>query len=178
MFKSWFHSIGQPNTHILQVTSIPYSYQILSSRSHTQAGKSFASVNSRAQTGDFGEGVKLLDTNVDLPAMMMEHLRDITDRSKKLTSDIHFLRDGFRIGKIDQILEVLSNLEEGIDEAELFIEETETVMHLQLNNCHVSFDVDPHLVDQITDRKLSQSAFDRYVRSCIHTDTLTTPLTY
>jgi hypothetical protein len=131
-------------------------------------------VNSRAQTGDFREGDKVLDTDVDLPAMMMGHLKDITERSRTLTIDIHHLREGFRIGKVDQILELLTKLEGTIEGTEGFIEETETVMHLQLNNCHVSFDVDPHLVDQITDRKLSQSAFDRYAR----TDNLIYLMTY
>lgn len=136
---------------------------------HTiQAGKSFASVNSRAQKGDFREGDKLLDTDTDLPAMMMSHLKDINAKSTMLTKDIHYLREGFRIGKVVQILELLNSLESTIEDTEVFIEETETVMHLQLNNCHVSFDVDPHLIDQITDRKLSQSAFDRFVRSPKH----------
>jgi hypothetical protein len=107
----------------------------------------------------------VLNTDVDLPAMMMGHLKDITERSRKLTMDIHYLREGFRIGKVDQILESLTKLEGAVEGTEVFIEETEAAMHLQLNHCHVSFDVDPHLVDQITDRKLSQSAFDRYVRS-------------
>lgn len=124
-------------------------------------------MNSRAQKGDFKEGDKVLDTNVDLPAMMMDHLKAITDKSKKLTNDIHHLRDGFKTGKIDQILQILMVLETTVEETEAFIEETESVMHLQLNNCHVSFDVDPHLVDKITDRKLSQSAFDRYEHAYI-----------
>lgn len=125
-------------------------------------------MNSRAQKGDFREGDKLLDTDTDLPAMMMSHLKDITERSRMLTTDIHFLREGFRIGKVSQILELLNSLEGTIEDTEVFIEETETVMHLQLNNCHVSFDVDPHLIDQISDRKLSQSAFDRCVCSPGH----------
>jgi hypothetical protein len=53
-----------------------------------------------------------------------------------------------------------------MDATESYIEDVETGMHLQLKNCHVAFDVDPHLVDQVRNRKLSQAAFDRYV--CVY----------
>ena len=129
----------------------------------SQAGRSFAAVNSQSQTGGSKKDDKMLDTSTELPELLLAHAKSVRKESDKLIEKVHLLRSAFKNINMDHILEIFASLEGSMDGTESFIEDVETGMHLQLKNCHVAFDVDPHLVDQVRDRKLSQAAFDRCV---------------
>lgn len=129
-----------------------------------QAGRSFASVNSQSQIGGFQKDDRMLDTSTELPELLLAHAKSVRKMSDRLIEKVHLLRTAFKNAKLDHILEIFISLEGSMDSTESYIENVETGMHLQLKNCHVAFDVDPHLVDQVRDRKLSQAAFDRCVR--------------
>jgi hypothetical protein len=108
----------------------------------------------------------MLDTTTELPEMLLAHAKSVRQETDKLIEKVHLLRAAFKNSNTDHILEIFRSLEGSMDATESYIEDVETGMHLQLKNCHVAFDVDPHLVDQVRNRKLSQAAFDRYV--CVY----------
>ena len=97
----------------------------------------------------------------------MGHIKDVSQQSKVLMNRLQLLRNAFKEKNVENIVETFGFLEKNLNEFEANIENVENKMHLQLKNCFVAFDVDPHLVDKISDRKLSQSAYDRY-RDMMH----------
>jgi hypothetical protein len=109
----------------------------------------------------------MLDTTTELPEMLLAHAKSVRQETDRLIEKVHLLRAAFKNSNTDHILEIFRSLEGSMDATESYIEDVETGMHLQLKNCHVAFDVDPHLVDQVSNRKLSQAAFDRYVCQCV-----------
>ena len=118
-------------------------------------------MNSQSQTGGFAKDDKMLDTSTELPELLLSHAKSVRVESDRLLEKVHLLRSAFKNSHMDHILEIFISLEGSMDSTESFIEDVETGIHLQLKNCHVAFDVDPHLVDQVSNRKLSQAAFDR-----------------
>lgn len=118
-------------------------------------------MNSKSHTGDFKPGDKLLDTDLVFPELLLMYGKNVAEKSDDLVGKVRDLRGAFKGANFNAILDMLTNLDDHLNRTELYIEDTENTVHLQLKNCHVSFDVDPHLVEKISDRKLSQSAFDR-----------------
>ena len=119
-------------------------------------------MNSKSATRGHGTEDKLLDTNVVLPEMILTTIKENKVYVEILLSRLTSLNKAFTEKKVNSILDTISFFDTKVDEFESYIEKIETEMHLQLNNCHVAFDVDPHLVEKISNRLLSQSAFDRY----------------
>ena len=119
-------------------------------------------MNSKSATRGHGTEDKLLDTNVVLPEMILTTIKENKVYVEILLSRLTSLNKAFTEKKVNSILDTISFFDAKVDEFESYIEKIETEMHLQLNNCHVAFDVDPHLVEKISNRLLSQSAFDRY----------------
>ena len=118
-------------------------------------------MNSKSHTGDFKPGDKLLDTDVVFPELLLNYGKLVAEKSDDLVGKVRNMREAFKGGDFEGILDMFANLDDHLNRTELYIETSENTVHLQLKNCHVSFDVDPHLVEKISDRKLSQSAFDR-----------------
>ena len=127
-----------------------------------QAGKSFSSVNSKSRTGGHTVGDKVLDTHTELPKLMLDQIKEVSEKSKMLLSRIQLLRESFKNKNVEKIMAAFGEIEKNLEKFESEIENVENVMHLQLKNCFVAFDIDPHLIDKLSDRKLSQSAYDRY----------------
>ena len=97
----------------------------------------------------------MLDTTTELPELLLAHAKSVRKESDRLLEKVHLLRAAFKNGKLDHILEIFTSLEGSMDSTESYIEDVETGMHLQLKNCHVAFDVDPHLVDQVRSKAQS-----------------------
>ena len=118
-------------------------------------------MNSKSQTGSHTSGDKLLDTNTVLPKLMLDQIKEVSGRSKVLLGFIQLLRESFKNRNLENILAAFTAIEGNLEKFESDIEKVENVMHLQLKNCFVAFDIDPHLIEKLSDRKLSQSAYDR-----------------
>ena len=84
-----------------------------------------------------------------------------SEKSKILLSKIQLLRESFKNRNVEKIMAAFGEIEKNLEKFESEIETVENVMHLQLKNCFVAFDIDPHLIEKLSDRKLSQSAYDR-----------------
>jgi hypothetical protein len=123
-----------------------------------QAGRAFASVNSKAHSK---KGERMLDMDYGFPDTMRAYYQSVHDRTRKLNAKLDTLRVSFKNMHMESIIGVFMSLELSLVEVEDFMTSTETIIHVQLKNCHVAFDIDPHLVEKFSDRKLSQAAVDR-----------------
>eukprot|EP00596_Hydrurales_sp_CCMP1899_P011292 CAMPEP_0119044694 /NCGR_PEP_ID=MMETSP1177-20130426/33679_1 /TAXON_ID=2985 /ORGANISM="Ochromonas sp, Strain CCMP1899" /LENGTH=166 /DNA_ID=CAMNT_0007015203 /DNA_START=105 /DNA_END=605 /DNA_ORIENTATION=- len=103
------------------------------------------------------KGEKMLDPDYRFPDTLRSYYQSVHDRTLKLTVQLDRLRVSFKNMHMESIIGVVMSLELNLVEEEDFMVSIETILHVQLKNCHVVFDINPHQISQVAVDWMSMS---------------------